>query len=537
MQPSRSSNNDIAGPALTFLRSNKGAMRLAVFAVAASLAAATHAQPDAEAMRKSIVQIVIMGEKGEVRRVGSGFAVAQGGQVLTAAHLVLGERRVVAVPFATGAELVARVVRPDERADLALLAVNGLDLPPLELAKDGFAPGRLVYSGGVWSDSGELLLVASAGVEVPASMAQGAVGKHDEVPAEDALPAVMLIQHNAMIPIPGYGGPLLNECGEVVGINRGAPGVAARKLRRGQAPEGVTHASGATAIVALLQLAGVEFTQSDASCVEARMEAEARAAEAQAKAEEAAVDAEEKGQQLEQRQKELETAAERVSELEEQYEEAVRTGAAEADSLRTNLESARGEREAAQIAVANIEAELATLQAQRIQEAKAERRRLIAIVAVATVLVVLIIVAAIIFHRRRSQELALAQQQAAHAQQEAQWAREETGAADFPDCLLTGETDAGRPVSIKVPGSLLAGKGAVIGRSPRQATFLVDDKTLSREHARLFGADGVLYIEDLATTNGTRVNGRQIPSRTPVPLTEGDALELGAVKVQVAWPG
>lgn len=521
----------------------KCALPLASLAMLA-VAAAAHAQPDAKAVRESTVQIVIMDEKGEVRRVGSGFAVADDGQVLTAAHLVLDERRIVAVPLTTGAELVARVVSLDERTDLALLAVNGLDLPPFKLAKDGFAPGRLVYSAGVWSDSGEPLLVASASTEVPASLAEGAVGELGEVPAKDALPAVTLIEHNAMIPAPGYGGPLLNECGEVVGINRGAPGVASRRLRRGQAPEGATHASGTVAMVALLQPAGVAFIQSDASCAEARAEAEARAAEAQAEAEEAqaqaeeaTVEAEEKGQQLEQRQKELETAEERVSELEKRYEEAVRTGAAEADSLRTELESARGEQEAAQTAVANLEDELAALLAQRVQEAEAERRRLIAIVAVAGVLVALIIAVAVVVHRRRSEELAHAQQQAAHAQQEAQRARTEAEAPDFPDCLLVGETGAGLPVSVKLPGSLLAREGAVIGRSPRQATFLVDDKTLSREHARLFGEDGVLYIEDLDTTNGTWINGRRIPSRAPTPLTEGDALELGAVKVQVVWRG
>ena len=511
-------------------------LRLAVLAMSA-VAAAAHAQPDPEAVREGTVQIVVMNDQGEVRRVGSGFAVAQGGQVLTAAHLVLDERRVVAVPLTTGAELVARVVSFDERADLALLAVNGLDLPPFKFAKDGFAPGRLVYSAGVWSDSGEPVFVASASAEVPASLAQGAVGELGEIPAKDPLPAVTLIQHNAMIPAPGYGGPLLNECGEVVGVNRGAPGVASRRLRRGQAPEGVTHASGTIAIVAFLRAAGVAFTQSDASCIEARAEAEARAAEAQAQAEEATVEAEETGQELEQRQKELETAEERVSELEKQYQEAVRTGAAEADSLRTELESARGEQEAAQTAVANLEDELAALLARQVQESEAEGRRLIAIVAAAGVLVALIIAVAVVVHRRRSRELVHAQQQAADAQQEAQRARMEADAPDFPDCLLTGEMGGGRPASIKIPGSLLAREGAVIGRSPRQATFLVDDKTLSREHARLFGQDGVLYIEDLGATNGTRVNGRQIPPRTPVPLMEGDALELGAVKVQVVWPG
>ena len=83
-------------------------------------------------------------------------------------------------------------------------------------------------------------------------------------------------------------------------------------------------------------------------------------------------------------------------------------------------------------------------------------------------------------------------------------------------------------------GSLLVGDGVVVGRSPRHSTFLVDDKTMSREHARFFADDGSLYIEDLDTTNGTSVGGRQLQPRTPVALREGDLVELGAMRAQVS---
>ena len=513
--------------------------------------------------RNSIVQIVIMGENGEVNRVGSGFVVAAGGQVLTAAHLVLNESRIIVAPLATGAELVARIIHSNERSDLALLAVNGLGLSPLQLATDGFAPGRLVYSAGVWNPSGESLLVASADELVPVAIAGGAVGEHIEIPAEADTPAVGLIQHNAMIPAAGYGGPLLNECGEVAGVNRGSPDMPVWRLRRGQAPEGVVYAANVAAIAGLLQPAGIAFAQSETSCAEARAvaqaqaeqaqtqaeqaqtqadqaqtqaeQAQAQAEQAQAQADDAARQAEEKGQQLEQRQQELEAAAARVSDLEEQYQEAVRTGAAEAESLRTNLDGARGERDIAQAAVASLENDLAALQAQRTQEAEAEQRRLIAIVTAAVFVVLLVVIVAVLAHRKRLQELAHAQQQAVHARQEAQRARAEAHVPDFPDCLLSGKTGEGRSVSVKMPGSLLAGDGVVVGRSPRHSTFLVDDETMSREHARFFAEDDSLCIEDLGTTNGTQVNGRRVQPRTSTPLREGDVVELGAVRMQVAW--
>ena len=201
------------------------------FATVGLMAAPAYAQPDLNAITTSLVQVVVLDRNGEVRRLRSGFAISAAGHVITAAHGVANEDRIVVVPLDTKAELVARVVHSNERADVALLAVNGLEQQPLTLAEDGFAPGRLVYSAGVWGEPGQELLVAQADDDVPAATAEGAVGQHGEIAPTDGQPAVSLVLHNAMIPAAGYGGPLLNECGEVAGVNRGAPNVPNRRLR------------------------------------------------------------------------------------------------------------------------------------------------------------------------------------------------------------------------------------------------------------------------------------------------------------------
>ena len=547
---------------------------LAAFILTAA-APQIQAQPDAQTLRYSIVQVVAMDDGGTIRRVRSGFAISGEGRVLTVAHGVANADRIVVVPLATGAELPARVIHANERSDLALLAVNSLQQPPLALAKDGFAPGRLVYSAGVWGEPGQNLLVAAATDEVPASMTEGAVGQHGEIAAAADRPAVSLLLHNAMIPAAGYGGPLLNECGEVAGLNRGAPDLRPRQLRNDQAPDAVVHAAAGSAIAGLLLPAGVPLTQSDASCKEAKAVAEARAAaaqaeteaaqaqaeaaaaqagqaqaqaeEAQAQAEQAARQVEEKNAALAERQQALEQAEVRVAELEAQHEEAVRTGAAEAESLQAELDGARGEREAAQAAVSSLEKELATLRTERQAEAEANRRRMIVLAVAALLAAAIVAIVLVVAHQRRARQLESARQQAARAEQEAAQAHQEAdrvkAEAQAPpptvaDCLLTGETGTGRPVSIKVPGSLLIGEGAVIGRSPRNATFLIDDETLSREHARLrCEPEGGLLIEDLDSTNGTRLNGRQLASSTPAPLANADVIELGSVKLRVAWEG
>ena len=439
----------------------------------------------------------------------------------------------------------------DERADVALLHANGLEQPALALAKDGFAPGRMVFSTGVWGEAGERLLVAEVGGGVAVSMTPGAVGRRGEIPAARNRPAFALLLHNAMIPAAGYGGPLLNECGEVAGVNRGDPDARGRQLREGLAPDAVVHAATASSVAELLQPmlpTGVSFTQSDVSCAEGRAAAKAEAeaaatiaGEAQAQADEAARRAEQKDAELIERQAALEDAETRLAELQAQSDEAARTGAAQADSLRTSLEAARSEREAAQSAVHEREEELASLRTER--EAAAERNRLLLIVLAAVgVVAVLVVTVLVIASRRRAREAESARQRAAQAEREAAQAQEEAertragSPAPHNDCLLTGETSAGQPASLKVPGSLLADQGAVIGRSPRNAALLIDDETLSREHARLrYEPERGLLIEDLDSRNGIRLNGRPLPPRTPTRIVNIDIVELGGVKLHVAW--
>ena len=512
------------------------------------------AQPDPEAVRESVVQIAVL-DGDAIERLGSGIAVAEG-YVLTAAHRVTDDDQLVAVPLTTGAELVARTVYVNERADLALLAVSGLDLPPLSLARDGFEPGRNIFSTGVWSETGEEVVVAQAEQDVTLSISRGSVGRHYELEGSDDSPAVLLIEHNAMIPATGYGGPLLNECGEVAGLNRGTPGISARRLRRGQAPVGSVAALRVSSVAALLQSQGIAFEQSAESCVDALAAAQAAAQETQQRLEESRQELEEiSGQteetreQLEQAQQDKEQAAAEAAEaqayvedLEAQYEEAVRSGDAQAEALREELETARGEQEVAQAAeesaraaIETLEGELAALQERRKQEGEAARQRMIWLMAIAGAALVVVAAIAIIATRRRTGEVALARDEAARARQMAAEVRERPLAQESPflDCVLSGETGDGHPVSVKIPGGLLVGEGAIVGRSPRNSTLLIDDRTLSREHARLFGEDGAVFLEDLGTTNGTRVNGKALRARQPAVVRPGDTLELGAVRVQL----
>jgi hypothetical protein len=76
--------------------------------------------------------------------------------------------------------------------------------------------------------------------------------------------------------------------------------------------------------------------------------------------------------------------------------------------------------------------------------------------------------------------------------------------------------------------------GAVIGRS-RECDIVLADSNVSRRHAEIRPAGGDGWtITDLGSTNGVKVNGRQVSS---APLKPGDAVVVGTVDVRFEVEG
>jgi pSer/pThr/pTyr-binding forkhead associated (FHA) protein len=63
----------------------------------------------------------------------------------------------------------------------------------------------------------------------------------------------------------------------------------------------------------------------------------------------------------------------------------------------------------------------------------------------------------------------------------------------------------------------------LVGRGP-DCDLSLSDPMVSREHCRLDWQDGNPIVEDLASRNGTRINGETITRRRQ--LREGDLLQL-----------
>jgi len=75
------------------------------------------------------------------------------------------------------------------------------------------------------------------------------------------------------------------------------------------------------------------------------------------------------------------------------------------------------------------------------------------------------------------------------------------------------------------PGTLIdVSDGATLGRAG-SADIHVEDPFASSVHARIFARDGFMHVEDMGSTNGTYLNGRQL--RKAEQLKPADKIRIG----------
>lgn len=78
----------------------------------------------------------------------------------------------------------------------------------------------------------------------------------------------------------------------------------------------------------------------------------------------------------------------------------------------------------------------------------------------------------------------------------------------------------------------VAGDKVVIGRDP-ECEVVLDDSLVSRRHAEIERrSDGVTYVTDLGSTNGTLVGGRRISASQAV--TDRDTVQIGSSRLRLA---
>lgn len=71
-----------------------------------------------------------------------------------------------------------------------------------------------------------------------------------------------------------------------------------------------------------------------------------------------------------------------------------------------------------------------------------------------------------------------------------------------------------------------------VGRSDQESQVVIPDKTVSRRHLKIVKIEGVLWVSDYGSKNGSTVNGRPIGS-LPTRLLVGDEITLGSVSLRL----
>jgi Do/DeqQ family serine protease len=150
---------------------------------------------------------------------GSGFIYSNDGLIMTNAHVVAGAETVEVV-LRDGRKISGKVLGVDSLTDVAVIRVNERNLPTVNLGdSDGLRPGEWAIAIG---NPLGLDNTVTAGIISATGRSSSQVGVPDK--------RVGFIQTDAAINPGNSGGPLLNQRGEVIGMNTAIIGGGAQGL-------------------------------------------------------------------------------------------------------------------------------------------------------------------------------------------------------------------------------------------------------------------------------------------------------------------
>jgi S1-C subfamily serine protease len=140
---------------------------------------------------------------------GTGFVIGADGVIVTNNHVVAGETR-IEVAFTNGETMSAEIVGRDPSVDLAVLKVDGDDLPVLQIGNSDQA-----------QVGDEVLAIGNAlALEGGLSVTQGIISGTNRTITPETGPALVgMLQTDAAINPGNSGGPLIDADGRVIGVN------------------------------------------------------------------------------------------------------------------------------------------------------------------------------------------------------------------------------------------------------------------------------------------------------------------------------
>jgi S1-C subfamily serine protease len=233
-----------------------------------AFAHAASAVSDWARLEKSVVRLVVM-DKTEPRSSGTAFAVNRDGHYVTNHHVIadaLGGGAVLAVESMDPLKVhPTQVIWHSEAHDLALIRIPGWQAPPLSLSNgDKLNKGQDVYTLGFPG-------AADRGVEnfTVVTLKKGIFSAAKQFALIEHGPPIAMLEHDAALNSGNSGGPLLDACGRVVGVNE-QKSLGSVMLKGGNVAvdgtEGILFSISTSVLMPLLQQQGIDFKRDDGSC-------------------------------------------------------------------------------------------------------------------------------------------------------------------------------------------------------------------------------------------------------------------------------
>ena len=466
--------------------------RLILFLLALLLPGRAVAAPDFDALEKSVVRLVTQTSHGP--GAGTGFAINDQGYIATNAHVIADAHSIQAVPTNSSALYDVEVIATSQEFDLAIAYIPAITLPPIALSLAPAIKGQKVWSIGY---------PGGADRNRPAhdpTVQDGVIGRifrgawHTQ--------ELRIIQHNAPTNPGNSGGPLLDDCSRVVGVNTQASLVVILSPSSGvtRVPHaaGIYWSSHIEELANLLDDRGIAFQSASDDCVAAGgagssggkgssggMGSSGGTEKAQREAEKAQREAEKAQSEAEKAQSEAEKARREAEQARERAEEA-------SDQFFVWLLLLGG--------VALVALVVALKKPRQFAQQTLERPRQLV--------------------QQISQRVGVG------------------AVAKGPKygLVLAGFDGRGHRVCIELASARFAGQrlGLSLGRHPELVDEVVADENVSRRHLRIAADGDQFYVEDLNSSNGTFLNGQHLVPFKSARLEYGAKVALGDLVLLVS---
>ena len=403
-------------------------MKFFIFVMIIALPLPSFAAPDFEQIDKSVVRIINISSSGGA--TGTGFVINDQNNVVTNHHVIENSVKLFIADGGTDEDhLKPAVVKwSSAEKDLAILEVSNLNRPALSLSSVEPAKGSQIYAIGFPGIADEI----THDLSIDSTITNGSMSRIIDAAWQENSPTFRVIQHSADINGGNSGGPLINPCGQVVGVNTIKTSLSA-SINSGEIISGVFFASHISSLIEILKAKQIPFNEIQTPCTQKKPPA---------------------------------------------------------DNF-VNLSTAIF------AVVLGIFAMLLALRKPRqqvIQTVETYSKFL-----------------------RRSQP------------QEPKPLKHHQASNPQKAWLLSGEPE----IQLSIHQSTLeqAAHGLTIGRSANLNELVIKHHTISRRHARFTYQDNHLYIEDVNSSNGTKVDGMTLQAFEPYKLNLGTTIMLGDIKL------